>query len=192
MNSMLNQIADFFGNGTPMNPAASWLLMGLLVVAATVITLAIREFDLFTELAINNAKVIGAKGVWHAFLGREVVKINKERVISITPREYGYVVHTSDSEYDGEYHILVTETDGSGVCEKAREIAGSNKDLYGKIMPDSRVCSYFRLTDKETDEELEFFSVYLKYNNCAELEEALNRYFEEEYLAECKSARKMA
>lgn len=198
----MQQIVDFFVNGTPMTPAASWLLIGLLMVVALLATFAIRELDIFAQLAAYNVKEAGLKGIWYAAGGLEVHKIRKERVISVTRNrnsrisdiasEYGYRVHTSDGEYSDEYKIIVTDTDDSRDYEEAKTLAGSNKELFNAIKPNSRVRDYFSLRDKETGEEAHFFIMYLRYNNEKEVEDALNKFFEEEYYDNMRSARKTA
>lgn len=189
---MINEITNFFGNGVPMSPAASWLLVLLLVPVAALLAYAIREFDSFMDLAIYNSKIAGVKtGVWSAMLGQEAYAIRKERVISVTRKEYGFIAHTSDGENSGEYHILATEVDDSDEYKEAIKLAGDDQTLFESLLPESRVRSYFSIAKEETDEELEFFLVYLRYNCEAEVEEALNKYFEDEYFKELRLARKV-
>lgn len=192
MNNDFNQIFNFFSNGTPMDPKASWLLILLLVPVSALAAYVIVELDKFLSLAIYNAKIAGIKtGVISAVLGQRAYAIRQERVISVTEKDYGFVAHTFDGENSGEYHILATEADDSDEYDTAIKLAGDNKTLLDSLLPSSRVQGYFNLYKEETDEELDFFVVYLRYNCVAEVEEALNKYFEEEFHKELRSARKL-
>ncbi len=180
MNKLLDEVVGFFSEGLPMSPAASWFLIGSLLIVAFVATMAIGELDLFTQLAAYNVKEAGLKGVWYAMCGNEVNRIRKERVIEVSRHDYNpesddednwYVVHTSDGKYSADYYIIPTYIK-NGSEEKAH------------------VESYFALEDKETGARSCFFVVRLKYRNAGELEEVLNEYFEEEYREERRRALK--
>lgn len=192
MSNLFKEIGSFFANGTPMTPGASWFLIGLLFATVILATLMIREIDIFVGLAIWNVKIAGlTSGVWHALLGREAYEIRKERVISVSKRpEYGFIAHTSDGERPGEYHIVVTDADDSLDYKEAKELSGDDKKLFESLLPPSRVRSYFRLFNKETGEIQEFFLMYLKHKNEAEVEEALNKYFEQKFYDELRLTRR--
>ena len=180
MNKLLDEIVGFLGKGIPMSPAASWFLIGLLMLATVVLVMAIKEIDIFAQLAVFNASEVGLKGVWFAACGKEVYRIRRERVIEVSRYDYDpesedkdswYLVHTSDGKYSADYYIIPTYVE-NGSDEKAH------------------VESYFALEDKETGARNCFFVVRLKYRNAGELEEVLNQYFEEEYEEERRRALK--
>lgn len=197
----INQMVEFFSNGTPMTPGASWLLIGFIAVLCLGLTYVIRGLDIFTQLALCNVREAGFKGIWFAARGLEAYAIRKERVVSVVRNktakvsdicsEYHYIAHTSDTVNTAEYKIFTVRTDESS--EKyleAKRLAGDNEHVFDEICPPSRVVTYFRLEDKETGEIEHCFIVFAKYDNEVEVENALNEYFEEEYYEELRRTRK--
>jgi len=188
---MFNQIYEFFAHQRPMSPAASWFLILLLFIGAALVTFLIRELDIFAELAISNTKDVGVKGILYAARGLEARAIRKERVISVARRSNGlFVAHTYDGKYSGEYSIIGVNTDDSEEWEDAKAFAGGDKKMFEHLRPESRVRRYFALKNKTTGEVEHCFLVYLKYDCTQEVQDALNRFFEDEYHEECREARK--
>ena len=177
-----------FSNLFPMTPAQSWAFLLLLFSLSALVAYLIWYLDIVAQLSFTNCKVVGAKGIIYAFRGIECYEILRERVIGVTRNEIGYRVSTSDGEVPGTYFIITSREDvGNPEYDEAIELAGDDEHLKKELLPPARVKNYFVLKNKETGESQEFFVVYLKYDNTVEVEEALNRYFDEEFEDICKT-----
>ena len=183
-----------FTNLFPMTPAQSWTFILMLFVACALFAYLIWYLDVAVQLAIWNCKIVGAKGILYAISGRECYEIRKESVIEVVRNEeFGYRATTTDGEQNYHYIIITSKTDaGNKVYDEAINLAGDDKMLKDALLPESRVKSYFALKNKEDGTEQEFLVVYLKRNSPTDVEEALNRYFEEEFQAACRESRNIA
>lgn len=176
-----------------LSPAQSWALIGCLVVLCFLVTFLIYCIDRIVGLAIWNYRIDGIKGIGYALLGVELYEILRESVIEVSRRSGGYVVTTTDSERNYEYVVTTTRTDkGNPEYDEAIKIAGENASLKNKLLPDSRVKKFFTLKDKETGAKADCFVVYCKYDNIKFVEDALNKFFENEFYEAIRETRKYA
>ena len=179
-----------FENLFPMTPAQSWLFIITIMLIAVLVTYIIWYLDIVAQLAVWNCRLVGARGILYAFKGEECLAILQEKVIEVVPSEIGYRATTSDGETNYRYHIIVSHEDaGNPDYDEAIELAGGDQMLKDALLPISRVKNYFSLRNKETDETLDFFVVYVKKDNPQEIEDALNRLFKQEYLDALREAR---
>ena len=174
----------------PMTPAQSWTLILMLFFVCIAITYVIWYLDITVQIAVENCKIVGAKGILYAFGGKELYEIHRESVIEVSRNEAGYKATTSDGEANYHYFIIVSrEDEGHRDYDDAIKLAGDDERLKEALLPSSRVKSYFKTENKETGECHEFFVVYAKKDNTREIEEALNRYFNDEFYAACRKSR---
>lgn len=178
-------------NFLPLTPAQSWALIGMVFLGVLLFTYLIYVLDQIIATAVWNVKIVGAKGVLYALGGYEAYEILRERVIEVTSKNGLYHVTSSDRETNYRYVIIPSKIDWENPdYAEAIRLAGDNEKLRKNLLPESRVKNYFQLKNKETGEKTECFVAYLKYDTIKEVEEAMNRLFDEEYYEACKEARK--
>ncbi len=141
------------------------LLFVLIIAAAIIAPGNIREVGLL-------------KGIWYALGGWEIFSIQQERVIEVTRNAAGYTATTFDGEENVKYLVVVSNED---IDEKAIKRAKGDKELAKLYLPESYVRARYVGTNDNTDAiEFVLFVCYLRDNSPAEVEKALNNYFEKE------------
>lgn len=179
----------FFTTGIGMSPAASWALMALILVMAILLVLFVVVTGKLVNLAIYNAKIAGPIGIWWALLGSEAYEIKKEVVVDVARRRDGYYsVYTTYGEEQEEYVIVPLDTDDSEDYQLAKELSGNNRELFDDLCPDSRVRGTFKLRDNRKGKTTVYYLVFLRYFDEDEVEETMQRYFDERYRKECQDA----
>lgn len=156
-------------------PMESWTLIGALFLATLLFVLIIEV----AVIAPGNIREVGLlKGIWYALGGVEIFSIQQERVIEVTRNAAGYTATTFDGEENVKYLVVVSNED---IDEKAMKRAKGDKELAKLYLPESHVrARYVGTNDNTGDIEFVLFVCYLRYNSPAEVEKALNNYFEKE------------
>lgn len=189
--NVFEEIVAFFTTGRGMSPAASWTLMAFIPVVAVCLTFLFVEIEKLVDLSIWNAKIAGPIGVWYAFTGREAYEIRRERVISVARRRDGvYLVRTTDGEDQERYVIVPVDTDDTEEFKLAKELSGNDAKLFSALCPMSHVRGSFTLHDKRNGRTTTCYLLFLKYFNENEVEETMQRYFNEQFNEECRHARR--
>ena len=189
--NVFEEIAAFFATGRGMSPAASWTLIAFIPVVAFGLTFLFVEIEKLVDLSIWNAKIAGPIGVWYAFLGKEAYEIRRERVISVAKRrDGGYLVRTTDGEYQDRYVIIPLDTDDTEEFKLAKDLASGDERLFSSLCPRSRVRGSFTLKDRRNGNIVTCYLLFLKYENSAEIEETMQEYFDDQFREECRDARR--
>ena len=162
-------------NFLPLNPAQSWVLIGMLFVGVFIATALIVWLDQFIDLAIWNCKLLGfKKGIIWTIQGYESYAILHERVIAMTKNQVGYTVKTTDGEKNYNYIVAVT-----------KDIKDKPEGITSRL--DSRVIRHFMAED-ETGADANIFVVYSYYGDQESVAKAMNAYFDREFEIACNEA----
>lgn len=163
----------------------SWMLIGMLFLLAGCVTLLIKAAIIAIEIAPENVRLAGfAKGIWYALGGVQLVNVTKEKCLEVIPRNDGmYIATTYDGEQNNEYLIIpVREDIGNADYDIVDSLEIADRKLLMELLPESRIKSYHELSDENTGEVLSrIFVIYLKHEDTYEIEETLNKFFEERY-----------
>ena len=189
--NVFEEIVAFFTTGRGMSPAASWTLMAFIPVVAIGLTFLFVEAEKLIDLSIWNAKIAGPIGIWYAFLGKEAYEIRRERVISVARRrDGGYLVRTTDGEEQERYVIVPLDTDDTEEFKLAKELSNGDKKLFSALCPQSHVRGSFILNDKRNGRTTTCYLLFLRYFNENEVEETMQKYFDQQFQEECRDARR--
>lgn len=173
----------------PMSPAQSWVFLALLFAMVALAVYLIYCFDVFVQLSIINCSVAGVKGIFHALRGSELYEIKQEKVIEVSRApEIGYRITTSNGERNCVYYALPSHQDEENQeWLDAIDLSGDDRHLREALLPDSRVKGFCSM--KNGDQIFDLFVVYVKFDNIREIENAMNRFFEDQFHAELQKAR---
>lgn len=171
--------------------------IALFAMAVVVVVVFIEQTFNITKYNYETNGESILKSFGYALIGKFYEPILREQVTSIKKIEDGrYRVTAHDTENEKKYLVIsVGEDITSPWYQEAKDLAGSNEQLFEDLKPRGKAICRMTMTDKITEKETNVILIYLKEsiarsNDTREVEEILNRFFEQEFYDRKREARK--